>query len=393
MIDVSKFVQGLDGKPVAVFGLARSGLATIKALKAAGADVIAWDDQGECCETAKSLGAKCEPLTAQNLAGCASLVLAPGVPLHFPEPHDVVKAARAANIEIISDIEILHRCHHAPKIIGVTGTNGKSTVTALIAHILNENGVEAIAAGNIGQAALCIDLPNDDGVLVLEISSYQMDICPTFRPDIAVLLNITPDHIDRHGSFEAYKAAKMRMLDGAGMSIIEPDTKQAAIKTAKQFNLSDKNINAAIKSFTGLPHRQELIRQIGGVKYVNDSKATNPVSCVFALKHFADIYLIAGGLAKEGGLKGIEEFKNKIKHVFLIGEETSALSTWLNTQNITHTLSGDLERATHEAHNLAQQNSSGTVLLSPACASFDQFSCFEKRGERFTAFVNALEGE
>ena len=391
MIDVSNFIKTLNGKFVAVFGLGLSGLSTVKAIKAAGANVIAWDDKEEPRKKAAALGADVKKLTGDNLALCKLLILSPGVPLHFPEPHDVVKAARASGIEIISDIEILHICNHGRKTIGVTGTNGKSTATALIAHILNESGIEAIAAGNIGQAVLDIDLPCEDGVLVLELSSYQLDLCPTFRPDIALLLNITPDHIDRHGSFEAYKAAKMCMLDGADIAIIEEDTNLAVSKVVKEFGLSDEQITNAIASFIPLPHRQQFICKIGKVTFINDSKATNAESCIFALKNFEQIYLIAGGLAKDGGLNGIEKFKDKIRHVFLIGQDMESFSLWLEQNGMEHTLCGDLNSATIKAYEMAKKNDFGTVLLSPACASFDQFQSFEKRGEQFTFFVNELK--
>lgn len=416
MIDVSKFVKTLDGKPVAVFGLGVSGLASIEALTAATIKTLAWDDKESSRKAAEAKGATCQPLTPETLSNCACLLLAPGVPLTHPQPHDVVKAAQAAGVEIICDIEILHRTlglvSHSHKTIGITGTNGKSTTTALLTHILNACGQSAMMGGNIGAPVLTLSPPAPGTIFVLEMSSYQIDLCPAFRPDIGVLLNITPDHLDRHGNFENYTAIKMRMLDGAGYQVIAPDTvndprldghtfpalpgdhnKQnilAVLDVCKILGIGVAAAIDAIKSFPGLAHRQYLTRTIGAVKYINDSKATNAEAAGKALASYDDIYWIAGGQAKEGGLTGLKPLINNIKHAFLIGEAAQDFAQWLNAQGIPNTITKTLDTATNAAHKMAQEKGTGTVLLSPACASWDQFKSFEHRGDTFAALVEAL---
>ena len=378
-----------------VLGLGKSGYATAHALIKNGWTVYVWDDNETVRGAAKNYAAKdgisltfheAKPDDTKFFAEMGIFIPSPGI----PHTHPYFDMTKAQDVKIIGDMELLHLSNHGRKTIGVTGTNGKSTATALIAHILNENGIEALAAGNIGTPVLDINLPGEDGVLVLELSSYQIELCPAFRPDIGVLLNITPDHIDRHGTFENYKAIKMGLLEGAGIAIHEEDTHLAAAKVAREFGLNDEQIEAAIKTYKPLPHRQQFVCRIGNVDYINDSKATNAESTKFALKSFDDIYLIAGGLAKEGGLDGIEEYKDKIRHVFLIGKDTEAQSNWLKKQSILYTRCGQLEKAVTEAHEMAQEAGTGTVLLSPACASFDQFESFEQRGEQFMIMVNAL---
>lgn len=403
MIDVTPFVESLNGKPVAVFGLARSGRASIKALKAAGAEIYAGDDNPD------NIPETLAHLDENNIADCAALILAPGVPLTHPEPHNIVKAAHAAGVEIISDIEVLHRIGHGRKTVGVTGTNGKSTTVALIHHILNECGVSNMLGGNIGKAVLEQDLPAEDGVLVLELSSYQIDLCPNFKPDIAVLLNITPDHLDRHGSIENYEAVKRRIFGGRDQVQIEypkgdetlldgavlkgdhnAQNAKAAFEVCTALGLGEDSIRAAIKNFPGLAHRQFHVRRIGGVEYINDSKATNAEAASKALGAYDDIYWVLGGQAKDGGLNGLEDMMGRIKEAFLIGEAQDEFAGWLNNQNVSNRKCTDLKIATDAAHRAAQENGNGTVLLSPACASFDQFQSFEARGDAFVKAVEAL---
>jgi UDP-N-acetylmuramoylalanine--D-glutamate ligase len=436
MIDVSGFVMSLQNRPAAVFGLARSGLATIRALKAGDAEIIAWDDKTESHAEAQKAGAVLKKLDEKTLKECAVLILAPGVPLYFPQPHPVVEAARAAGIEIIGDIEVLHRCGHGRKTVGITGTNGKSTTTALIAHILELAGRSMTLGGNIGKAVLELKTPAEGGVFVLELSSYQIDLCPAYRPDISVLMNLTPDHIDRHGTFEKYIAAKERIFEGKGIAVIgiddEPSKKLfervkkrgeriiipvslkdkeavvlknnmmlkgehnlqnalVAYKVCEAMGLKEEEILTGLRTFPGLPHRQYPVRAIKGVTYINDSKATNAEAAGKALASYEGIYWIAGGRAKEGGLAGLESLAPKIKHAFLIGEAATDFAAWMKTQKIPYIISGTLKAATHDAHTLAQKAKSGVVLLAPACASFDQFSSFEERGDRFTAIVNGLQ--
>jgi UDP-N-acetylmuramoylalanine--D-glutamate ligase len=421
MIDVSPFVKTLKGKPVAVFGLGVSNNAAIAALARAGAQIAAWDD-----DAAKRTGPHIKNLLKEDLSSYGCLVLAPGV---MPD-HPIVKRAKDAGIEILCDIEILHRCHHGRRTAGITGTNGKSTTTALIGHILKENGVSAAVGGNIGRAALDLDLPPQDGVIVLELSSYQLDLCPTFAPDIAVLLNITPDHLDHHGSMDNYIIAKSRIFRGEGYAVIATGDEEcrdlaaglkdlgnrtvqtvtgrdpgnpalpgahnaqnaaAAFAACRLLGVSEHDIIKAIKTFPGLPHRQYPVARIGNVAYINDSKATNADAAARALACYDDIYWIAGGKPKDGGLNGVEPYMDRVLHAFLIGEAMNDFAVWLKSHKVAHSLCGTLDRAVAEAHAMAQKHQSGIVLLSPACASFDQFRNFEHRGEAFTALVNQLK--
>ena len=465
MIDCKKFVETLDGKPVAVFGLGLSGLSTIKALTKAGASVKAWDDCADTHEDAAKAGADVVKLDEKQLKDCALLVLAPGVPLFYPKPHPVVQNARALDLEIICDLEILHRCSHGRKAIGITGTNGKSTTTALVSHILKNAGKSIAMGGNIGEAVLDLDMPKEDGFFVLEVSSYQMDLCPTFRPDISVLLNITPDHLDRHGNFKNYAAAKERIFEDEGLAIISLDDEPCrkiyermlayetgkrrirpfsfegevengvyvergnmfdarhgeatsvgslvglpalrgghnhqnaaaayTICASKDVGLAAEEILEHMQTFPGLPHRQFQLRVISGVTYINDSKATNAEAASKALAAYKNIYWIAGGRPKGDGLDGLQSLMPNVRHVFLIGEAMVAFAGWLDQYSVPYTMCGDLENAVQEAHQAAQNErgrpgGAGTVLLSPACASYDQFKSYEQRGEKFTEYVNAL---
>jgi UDP-N-acetylmuramoylalanine--D-glutamate ligase len=464
MIDTKPFVQSLDGKPVAVLGLGLSGLASAKALIAGGAIVIGWDDDAETRAKAQAEGVTLSDFLATGLNGFGALVMAPGIPLHFPEPHPAAQRAKEAGVEIIGDLEILHRCNHGLKTIGITGTNGKSTTTALIAHIMNARKIHAVIGGNIGKPVLALDLARGDDTLVLEISSYQMDLCPTFRPDIAVLLNITPDHLDRHGGIENYAAAKERMLEGAGVAVIGIDdaptlaihdrlvkagTRKviaisvkkeitggvyikdghlidhtgdtavtvglvsdiaalpgahhhqnlcAAYAACKSAGMFGEDIILAARTYPGLPHRQHITRVINGVSYVNDSKGTNAEATAKALACYNNVYLIAGGQAKAGGLAGLEKYADRLRHVFLIGEAAEEFSKFLGKIGVANTISYTLDVAVLEAHKKAQSNrgapgGAGTVLLSPACASWDQFKNFEHRGNVFADLVNSLSEE
>ncbi len=463
MIAIDPFLASIARRPVGVFGLGLSGMATLRALVAAHAQLVAWDDLPEKREQAQKLGVRVEPLAERDLSGLGALVLAPGVPLYFPAPHPVVQRAREAGVEILCDIEILHRCGHGRKTIGITGTNGKSTTTALTGHILNHCGVPSSVGGNIGRAALDLPMPPEDGAFVLEISSYQADLCTTFTPDIAVLLNITPDHIDRHGSMEGYIAAKARMLEGPGHAVVGVDDEAslalfhavreagrrvvipvsvrgdvaggvhveegrlydamegksvlvgnlntptlpgahnaqnaaAAYAVARILGIDPAEALEAMRSYPGLPHRQQMIRALGGVSYVNDSKATNADAAGKALACYRKIYWIAGGRPKAGGLNGLEPFMDRIRHAFLIGEAAEDFAAWLDNHGVAHSFSQTLDRAVADAHALAQgergqPGGTGTVLLSPACASFDQFRSYEHRGEAFARLVMALEEE
>lgn len=464
MIDLTRYKATLNNKPVAVLGLGLSGMASVRALRAAGIAVTAWDDHEPHRDAASTLDAQIENLSVADLSGFAHLVLAPGIPLHFPEPHPAVIRAREAGIEVIGDVEILHRAAHGIKTIGITGTNGKSTTTALVGHILNRCGVDAVICGNIGRAVLDIDLPRkESAVIVLELSSYQLDLCTTFAPDIAVHTNLTPDHIDRHGDLAGYINAKMRIFNGAGEAVIGVDDAPSlqmmervesaqtrrvhpvssgkvlthgiyvhngmlfdamhgaaaeigdvhAIKTlmgvhnhqniaaayavARLLGLAPQVIVKALESYPGLPHRMFIVRHINGVGYIDDSKATNADAAGKALACHKNIYWIVGGRAKEGGLDGLEHLMDRIAQAFVIGEAADDFCKWLDNHGVTYTRSETLDRAVADAHHQAQSNrglpgGDGVVLLSPACASFDQFKSFEHRGQVFAQLVNALDG-
>lgn len=463
MIDLKAYASTLNEKPAAVYGLGLSGMAAVRALTAAGVPVLAWDEDAAKRTAAEQAGARIDDMFG-DLHELAFLLLSPGIPLHFPAPHPVVSRAREAGVEIIGDIELLHRSGHGLKTIGITGTNGKSTTTALVGHILNDAGVRAVTGGNIGKAALDLDLAGAE-VIVLELSSYQLDLCPDFSPDIAVHLNLTPDHLDRHGDLQGYMAAKMRVFRGKGQAVIGADDapSQAMLRTVGQagerdiYTVSTSNtaargvfikagllidamgtqpveigslqaikilpgvhnhqnaaaayavcrlmgvrsetIMAAMTRYPGLPHRMHLVRVINGVSYINDSKATNADAAAKALACYRPIYWIVGGKPKKGGLDGLEPFMERIVHAFVIGEAAGDFSRWLGSRGVPLTVCDTIECAVPEAHRMAQASrgqpgGAGVVLLSPACASFDQFRSFEHRGDMFTDLVKALpEGQ
>ncbi len=461
MIDAKKFVRTLDHKPIAVYGLGLSGLSTAQCLKKSGASVYGWDEDEEKRYKAAQEGIEISSFEEDDLNGYSALVLSPGIPLYFPTPHDIVHKAHEAGVEILGDVEILHRCGHGLQTIGITGTNGKSTTTALIHHIITQNKIKNVMGGNIGKPVLNLTLPGKGGIVVLELSSYQLDLCPTFRPDISVLLNITPDHLDRHGNMERYIAAKERIFEGAGYAICNIDdipsraiyerilqkgirkiqaislheTVQngacvldgilydcsngiqnkigpilniptlmgahnhqnicAAYCVCKNIGIKDADFIESLRSYPGLPHRQYMCRLINGVAYINDSKATNVDAAIKAISCYKNIYLIAGGRPKEGGLSGLEEYAGHISHAFLIGEAMEEFSEWMTKVGIAHTKSFSMDIAVLEAHKLAQSKRgepgpAPTVLLSPACASWDQFQNFEHRGDVFTNLVTSL---
>ena len=370
------------------------------------------------------------------------LVLSPGIPLTHPQPHEVVSKAEKAGLEIICDIELFFRIHPGLKSVGITGTNGKSTTVSLLSHILSEAGIKNALGGNIGTAIFDLKVGGKAKPewMILELSSYQIDLCPNFRPDISAVLNITPDHIDRHGSVENYAAVKERIFEPKqgetpGVAIICNDdeyTKEMLIRAkatnareiievsyqaapnvntlkgdhniqnmacasaaAEKIGLSQQQIQKGIESFPGLNHRQYLVRTINGVGYVNDSKATNAASVATALECQNNVYWIVGGRKKKTGLAGLEKFFDHINHAFLIGETTEEFTEWFNQYGIEYSRCYTLENAVGQAHAMAQAGrgkpgGTGVVLLSPACASFDQYESFEKRGEHFSELVEGL---
>jgi UDP-N-acetylmuramoylalanine--D-glutamate ligase len=418
------------GKTYGVYGLARSGVATVAALTAAGASCLNWDD-GDAARAA-FVG----PLTnlhETDLAGLDALVVSPGVPHSVP----LIVRAHAAHVPVIGDVELFAQARRAlppHRVVGITGTNGKSTTTALIHHILIASGRAAAMGGNIGLPILAQDAltPNDTGVgtYVLELSSYQLDITETLASDVAVLLNITPDHLERHGTMANYAAAKARLFamqapgaaaivnraaeadhavlghrhdlavtvidtvdigDQADMPALQGphnlENARAAAAACAALGLTQAEIAAGLRSYAALPHRMERIAERNGVLWVNDSKATNPDSTAPALAAFPNTHWIAGGRAKGADLDAVMPHLGNVRAAYLIGEAAPQFAALLG-DHLPVTLSGTLGRAIADAAAAARPGD--TVLLSPACASFDQFRDFEARGDAFRALVEAL---
>ncbi len=435
MSEIKDFVTSLEGKPVLIYGMGRSGKATVRALREAGASLVIGDDNEENLEEylKEYKGINILDIATQDFSKPAFLVLSPGISFTHPRPHNVVIKAQEAGLAIISDIELFFRIHPNLKTVGVTGTNGKSTVVSLLSHVLTQAGIKNALGGNIGTAVFDLNVEGKTPPewVVLELSSYQIDLCPHFRPDISVIINLTPDHIDRHGSVENYAAVKERLFEQEGAAIICSDdayTKAmlararaakirevievsyhdvAEVKTlkgehnrqniacvfaaARKIGLSPELIKSVIESFPGLNHRQYLVRTINGVAYINDSKATNAASTATALSCQDNIYWIVGGRKKETGLAGLEKFANNIKHAFLIGESTEDFSDWFDKYGIKYSRCYTMENAVEQAHTKAQNAGAGAVMLSPACASFDQYLSFEKRGDHFAKLVKELK--
>jgi len=457
-----------NGKTVAVFGLGSSGIASARSLLAGGATVAAWDDS----EAGRSAAAR-EDVPLVDLAKAdwsqfSALVLAPGVPLTHPEPHWTVRKAQDSGVEIIGDIEIFarERAAHAPDapFIGITGTNGKSTTTALIAHILRHGGRDVQLGGNIGRAVLTLDDPAPERFHVIELSSFQIDLTPTLKPTVGVMLNVTPDHLDRHGTIENYAAVKERLVDGAevaavglddefGLAMLQRRVQKApaiafsaeksiapgyslledtiicsnrealAVKLASLGGIatlrgrhnaqnalaaiaavreclnwigqsSELDWQGALSSFPGLPHRMEEIGRIGNVLFVNDSKATNADSTEKALLSFPrDVFWIVGGKPKAGGISALEKYFGGVAKAYLIGESSEDFAQTLDGK-VTFERTGTLDAAVAAAARDAKASTGAepVVLLSPACASYDQFRNFEVRGDAFRKFVEALPG-
>jgi UDP-N-acetylmuramoylalanine--D-glutamate ligase len=408
--------RAFAGKRYAVYGLARSGLATAAALIASGAEVTAWDAKEEARANAPD-GVRIENLDEADLSQFDSLVVTPGLPLNR---HPIAQRARDAGVEIIGDIELFARARpELPphKVVGITGTNGKSTTTAVVHHILNTAGVPTTMGGNIGLPILAQDPLPRGGVYVLELSSYQIDLTQSLDCDIAVLLNITPDHLDRYESFDAYTASKERLLV---MSQIVFDMRIFRDHTAKHqedwpalqgpHNLENaiaarnvaycllvarrrfrdtakEIIEEALRTYPGLPHRMERIREKDGVLFVNDSKATNPTATAPALAAFERVRWICGGQAKTDNLDECARHFGHVRKAYTIGE-ASELFARLLSPHMDVAECETLERAVGKA--AAEAEAGDTVLLSPACASFDQFRDFEDRGDQFRALVGGL---
>jgi UDP-N-acetylmuramoylalanine--D-glutamate ligase len=463
MIPIAEF----KNRDVAVFGLARTGLAAARALTAGGARVHAWDDNDKTRAAAEAAGVPTSDINNRDWRSFAALILSPGVPLTHPEPHRVVTLADATGVPIMSDIELFARAVNAlpaaqrPKVIGITGTNGKSTTSALIAHILKEAGKDVRLGGNIGAAILEQPPLHAGAYYVIELSSYQLDLTSSLRCDAAVYLNTTPDHLDRHGTMANYIAAKKRIflnqgaadwaivgvdddiggaicteltraaaqhvapisagqalgrgvsaLNGkiidalAGRSEVVADLRTApalagkhnaqnaaaAYAATRALGIDARIIAAALNTFPGLPHRLERVATVEGVRFINDSKATNANAAAQALAVYPRVYWIAGGVAKEGGIAELAPFFPRMAKAYLIGQSAGEFADALKDK-VAVTMAGNLEAATKLA--FADARASGephpVVLLSPACASFDQFRSYEERGDKFKAYVAALQ--
>jgi UDP-N-acetylmuramoylalanine--D-glutamate ligase len=422
-------------KKYAVLGLARSGRAAVEALLAAGADVLVWDDRAEAREPYAGRCAIGDPLDA-DLTGYAGVVVSPGVPLNT---HPIKLHADSFGVPVIGDIELFAqaRADLPPhKVVGITGTNGKSTTTALVHHILKTAGIPTTMGGNIGLPILEQEPLQEGGVYVLELSSYQIDLTYSLDCDVAVLLNITPDHLDRYdGDFGKYAASKSRLLamqnrgqnsiarftdarvlgkfaEGTIASILEDvlsnrgyerseqahwpslqgphnlENAAAAIEACDILGISGKQIRAGLESYRGLPHRMERVAEISGVVYVNDSKGTNTAASAPALAAFDNIHWILGGLAKEPGLGECEAELPRVKAAYTIGKAGPDFADLLEGR-VPVEQCGTLDRAVNAA--AAKAEAGDTVLLSPACASFDQYADFEKRGEQFRELVEGLK--
>jgi len=415
-------------KHYAVLGLARSGLATVEALLASGARVTAWDDKEEARARAPAEVAL-EDFVDGDLTRFDSIVVTPGLPLNR---HPIAQRARDAGVEIIGDIELFARARpELPphKVVGITGTNGKSTTTALIHHILQTAGVPSLMGGNIGLPILAQDPLPQGGVYVLELSSYQIDLTRSLDCEVAVLLNITPDHLDRYDGFEAYAASKNRLFEMQSpdrVAIVVPEELRinerarsgsedfesyrsyvaafreempslqgphnaenaaAAMAAAKALDVSNRGIKLALRTFVGLPHRMERVAEKGGVLYVNDSKATNPTATAPALAAFTKIRWILGGQAKTDNLDECAPYFDHVRKAYTIGEAGEMFASLLSPQMAVAECV-TLDEAVRAAASETQAGD--TVLLSPACASFDQFRDFEARGDAFRALVGEL---
>lgn len=459
-------VRGFEGKRVAVFGLARSGLTAARALIAGGAEVIVWDDNAEARFKATADGLAVEDFGIADWSTLSALVLSPGVPLTHPEPHWTVNMARAAGVEVIGDVELFARtvnaapAHKRPKVVAITGTNGKSTTTALLGWICRQAGKDTRVGGNIGEGVLGLDDTHGGAVYVLELSSYQLDLTHSLKPDVSILLNVTPDHLDRHGGMDGYVAAKRRVFlnqgkgdtaiigaddpysqricteviaangrtvwpissgralgrgvyalsgvlyDATGERVIEVadlnkakalpgkhngQNAAAAYAAALAVGIPSEDAAAALASFPGLAHRMEDVGRIGKVRFVNDSKATNADAARQAMSSIGRFRWIAGGRSKAGGISTLSDLFGRVKTAYLIGEAADDFGSTLEGRAPVKQCD-TVDRAVEAAFaDAAASGKDEVVLFSPACASFDQFSDFEQRGEAFRRAVERLQ--
>ena len=460
-------VRCFAGRKVALFGLGGSGLSTARALVAGGAEVAAWDDDAAARRRAADRGIGVVDLSASDWRDYAALVLAPGAPLTYPAPHWTAQRAKASGIEIIGDIELFCRerarlAADAP-FVAITGTNGKSTTTALTAHLLRKTGRDVQMGGNIGVPILDLEPPDGRRVHVIECSSFQIDLAPSINPTIGALINLTPDHLDRHGSMANYAAIKERLPAGAGLALIGVDDEPCraiagrlkareaatgrprvvtisaapsatsdvfvkgrkicarereeisilgdlteaptlrgahngqnaafACAAGRALGLSVAQMQSGLLSFPGLAHRMEPVGRLGRVLFVNDSKATNADAAEKALLSFTDIFWIVGGKPKDGGIEPLRRLFPRIAKAYLIGEASEAFARTLDG-GAPFERCGTLDAAVAAAARDARASAAPepVVLLSPACASYDQFANFETRGDAFRALAARLIG-
>ena len=460
-------IPGIEKRKIGVYGLGLTGLATCEALVASGAEVYCWDEKEEARARTRNTRFAAEPPKSWPWDELRSLALSPGVPLTHPAPHPVVKKAHQSGVEIIGDIEFFARAVNAtdskdrPRIVAVTGSNGKSTTTALIGHVLKECGKDAVIGGNIGKPALALPELARGRIFVLELSSFQLDLAKTLRVNTAAHLNLSPDHIDRHGGMEGYAAAKKRIflnqtrddtaiigvddawsqslcasLMAEGARSVMPISAEGslgrgvfALNAKLFFSLGDKSGEAgdishiaalrgrhnwqnaaaalaaaiaegiapnvavrAMDRFAGLPHRMEIVAKKDPIVFVNDSKATNADAASRALASYDDIFWIAGGKAKEGGVASLRPLMSRVRGIYLIGEASRDFEGQL-AGTAPCVQCGDLPTAVARAARDAAQSglAAPVVLLSPACASYDQFRNFEERGEVFRKLANQIE--
>ncbi|GAB0117302.1 UDP-N-acetylmuramoyl-L-alanine--D-glutamate ligase [Acidisoma sp. 7E03] len=425
------------GKRYAILGLGKNGLPAARSLRAMGATVVLWDDGEAARQVAAAEGFALRELGSGDFAFDA-LILSPGIPHHLPKAHPIAARAQAEGVPILTDAELLYqavrKAGSRARFAGVTGTNGKSTTTALLAHILASAGVPVAAGGNLGPAALALPLLPEDGVYVLEMSSYMLERIASLRFSTAVMLNLSPDHLDRHGNMDGYAAVKRAIFarqteaDVAVVGVDDPlsmamadslesqkrmrvirisgqgretgvatlpgahnaQNAEAARAMARALGLSDAAIDAGIATYPGLPHRQARVGERDGVLFVNDSKATNADAAARALGCYDRLVWIAGGMAKAGGIEPLVEFFPRIAHVELIGRDAPQFAETLSRHGVSFHMAGTLDAAVPAAFAQARALAAPVVLLSPATASWDQFASYEARGDRFAELVRAL---
>lgn len=459
MIPITEYA----GKDVAVYGLGRTGLSAAKALKAGGARVHAWDDNEETRAKAEAAGIALSDINKRDWQTFAALVLSPGIPYKFPQPHRLVRMAEMTGVPVIGDMELFARAVQAlperarPKIVAITGTNGKSTTTALIGHILKQAGRDARVGGNIGTGVLDLAALHSNAIYVLEMSSYQLDLVKSLRCDVAVFMNLSPDHLDRHGGMDGYQAAKMRIFQnqtdkdvavigfddvysqsiaiglsargpqkvvqisstytlGKGISAVDGrlydnqsgkaefvgkldecpaligrhnyQNAAAAYAACRALGLDPATIMAGLRTFPGLAHRMEAVGEFDGIRFINDSKATNAQAAEQALRSFKNIYWIAGGVPKAEGIAPLAPLFPNVTKAYLIGQAEDVFAATLNGK-VPAQVCGTLDRAIDAAYRDAKAagEPGAVILLSPACASQDQFKDYEHRGDVFRSLV------